>query len=60
MHKNSCIQNLILIVSSLMDEEFEAQRDKIKLSNETELLISDRGKKEPRSPDILHRSVNLL
>lgn len=32
-------------VSSLMDEEFKAQRDKIKLSNETKLLISDRGKK---------------
>ena len=43
-----------------MDEKFEAQRDKIKLSTETELLIRDRGKKEPRTPDILHSSINLL
>lgn len=43
-----------------MDEECEAQRDKAHLSNETELLTGDRGKKEPRSLGILHGSVKML
>ena len=58
--KNMYTESYFNSVSSLMDEKFEAQRDKIKLSTETELLIRDRGKKEPRTPDILHSSINLL
>lgn len=37
-----------------------AQRDKTELSNDRELPTGARGKKEARSPDILHSLVNLL
>lgn len=40
--------------------KLEAQRDKTELSNETELLTGNRGKKKQRPSHILHSSVKTL